>query len=198
MSVNKVILVGNLGKDPELKYTPAGAAVANFSIATTESYKDREGNRQSKTEWHNIVVWRQLAEICGKYLHKGKQVYIEGKLQTRKWQDRDGNDRYSTEIVADQMQMLGRASDDSQGGGQYDNAGGYGGGQQRQAQPAQPQQAQSAQARPVQAQQTQPAQGGGQNQNQGYAAPQPAQPVQQRPAPVYEEPAFNPDDEIPF
>ena len=194
MAVNKVILVGNLGKDPELKYTPAGVAVANFSIATTESYKDREGNRQSKTEWHNIVVWRQLAEICGKYLHKGKQVYIEGKLQTRKWQDRDGNDRYTTEIVADQMQMLGRAGDDSQSGGQYDNAGGYGGGQQRQAQPAQP--AQPQQARPVQAQ---PSQGGGQN--QGYAAPQPAQPAQsaqQRPAPVYEEPAFNPDDEIPF
>ena len=179
MSVNKVILVGNLGKDPELRYTPSGAAVANFSIATSENFKDREGNRQTKTEWHNIVVWRQLAEICGKYLHKGKQVYIEGKLQTRKWQDRDGNDRYTTEIVADQMQMLGRAGDDSQGGGQYDNAGGYGGGQQRQAQP----------------QQAQPAQGGGQGQNQNYAAPQPAQ---QRPAPVYEEPAFNPDDEIPF
>lgn len=178
MSVNKVILVGNLGKDPELKYTPSGAAVANFSIATSENFKDREGNRQTKTEWHNIVVWRQLAEICGKYLHKGKQVYIEGKLQTRKWQDRDGNDRYTTEIVADQMQMLGRAGDDSQGGGQYDNAGGYGGGQQRQAQP----------------QQAQPSQGSGQ-QAQSYAAPQPAQ---QRPAPVYEEPAFNPDDEIPF
>lgn len=178
MSVNKVILVGNLGKDPELRYTPSGAAVANFSIATSENFKDREGNRQTKTEWHNIVVWRQLAEICGKYLHKGRQVYIEGKLQTRKWQDRDGNDRYTTEIVADQMQMLGRAGDDdSQGGGQYDNSAGYGG-QQRQAQPQAPQ-------------------GGGQSQSQGqnYAAPQPAQ---QRPAPVYEEPAFNPDDEIPF
>ena len=95
MSVNKVILVGNLGKDPELRYTPAGAAVVTFSLATSEKYTDRDGNRQTKTEWHNIVAWRQLAEICGKYLHKGKQVYIEGSLQTRKWQDRDGNDRYT-------------------------------------------------------------------------------------------------------
>ncbi|APG27750.1 single-stranded DNA-binding protein [Syntrophotalea acetylenivorans] len=116
MSVNKVILVGNLGKDPELRYTASGTAVCNFSIATTESYKDRDGNRQEKTEWHNIVVWRQLAEICGKYLAKGKQIYIEGKLQTRKWEDRDGNPRYTTEIVADQMQMLGRAGDDNSAG----------------------------------------------------------------------------------
>jgi single-strand DNA-binding protein len=121
MSVNKVILVGNLGKDPELRYTPSGAAVATFSLATTERYKDRDGNRQEKTEWHNIVAWRQLAEICGKFLHKGKQVYIEGKIQTRSYDDRDGNKRYITEIVADQMQMLGRAGDE--GGG------GYGGGQ---------------------------------------------------------------------
>jgi single-strand DNA-binding protein len=116
MSVNKVILVGNLGKDPELRYTASGTAVCNFSLATTESYKDRDGNKQEKTEWHNIVVWRQLAEICGKYLTKGKQIYIEGKLQTRKWEDRDGNTRYSTEIVADQMQMLGRAGDDNNAG----------------------------------------------------------------------------------
>ena len=115
MSVNKVILVGNLGKDPELRYTPSGAAVVTFSIATTERYKDREGNRQEKTEWHNIVAWRQLAEICGKFLHKGKQVYIEGKIQTRNYDDRDGNKKYITEIVADQMQMLGSKSDD-QGG----------------------------------------------------------------------------------
>ena len=120
MSVNKVILVGNLGKDPELRYTPSGAAVATFSIATTERYKDRDGNRQEKTEWHNIVVWRQLAEICGKYLHKGKQIYIEGKIQTRSYDDRDGNKKYITEIVADQMHMLGSKSDDQAGsyGGQ--------------------------------------------------------------------------------
>jgi single-strand DNA-binding protein len=117
MSVNKVILVGNLGKDPELRYTASGTAVCNFSLATTERYKDRDGNNQEKTEWHNIVVWRQLAEICGKYLTKGKQIYVEGKLQTRKWEDRDGNTRYTTEIVADQMQMLSRAGDDNSGGG---------------------------------------------------------------------------------
>ncbi|MEA3466027.1 MAG: single-stranded DNA-binding protein [Thermodesulfobacteriota bacterium] len=193
MSVNKVILVGNLGKDPDLRYTQSGAAVANFPIATSENYKDREGNRQEKTEWHNIVVWRQLAEICGKYLHKGKQVYIEGKLQTRKWQDRDGNDRYSTEIVADQMQMLGRAGDDNSGyqGGasSYNNAGGYGGGQAAQSQ--QPQ-AQQSQPKQVQQQQAQP------TQQQAQPTQQQAQPTQQRPAPVYEEPTFNPDDEIPF
>ncbi len=133
MSVNKVILVGNLGQDPSLRYTASGTAVCNFSIATTESYKDKDGNRQEKTEWHSIVAWRQLAEICGKYLVKGKQVYIEGKLQTRKWQDRDGNDRYSTEIVADQMQMLGRAGE-GQGQQQERPA------QSQQTAPSQPQQ----------------------------------------------------------
>lgn len=116
MAVNKVILIGNLGKDPEVRYTPSGTAVANFSLATSENFKDRDGNRQEKTEWHNIVAWRQLAEICGKYLHKGKQVYIEGKLTTRKWQGRDGIERYTTEIVADTMQMLGRAGEGSGSG----------------------------------------------------------------------------------
>ncbi|MEJ2200505.1 MAG: single-stranded DNA-binding protein [Desulfuromonadaceae bacterium] len=120
MSVNKVILVGNLGKDPELRYTPSGAAVATFSLATSERFKDRNGDMQEKTEWHNVVAWRQLAEICGKFLHKGKQVYIEGKIQTRSYDDRDGNRRYITEIVADQMQMLGSRGDE--GGGQR---GGY-------------------------------------------------------------------------
>ncbi len=115
MSVNKVILVGNLGKDPELRYTSGGTAVATFSLATSERYKDRSGEQQEKTEWHNIVAWRNLAEICGKYLHKGKQVYIEGRIQTRSYDDRDGNKRYITEIVADQMQMLG--SRDDTGGG---------------------------------------------------------------------------------
>ena len=113
MSVNKVILVGNLGKDPELRYTSGGTAVATFSLATSERYKDRNGEQQEKTEWHNIVTWRNLAEICGKYLHKGKQVYIEGRIQTRSYDDRDGNKRYITEIVADQMQMLGSKGDDA-------------------------------------------------------------------------------------
>lgn len=143
MSVNKVILVGNLGKDPELRYTASGTAVANFSLATTEKYKDREGNSQEKTEWHNIVVWRQLAEICGKYLTKGKQIYVEGKIQSRSYDDRDGNKRYITEIVVDQLQMLGRAGgDDNSGGG----GGDYQRREQRQQQPAsnnRPQQSQS-------------------------------------------------------
>ena len=118
MSVNKVILVGNLGKDPELRYTPSGTAVVTFSLATTERYKDRDGNKQTKTEWHNIVAWRQLAEICGKYLHKGKQIYIEGKIQNRSYDDRDGNKRYISEVVVNEMQMLGSRDDNQQGGGQ--------------------------------------------------------------------------------
>lgn len=110
-SLNKVQLIGNLGKDPELKYTPSGVAVATFSIATSESWKDQEGNQQEKTEWHNIVAWRKLAEIVGEYLKKGKKVYIEGKIQTRSY-DKDGVKRYITEIVADQLIML-----DGGGGG---------------------------------------------------------------------------------
>ena len=106
-SVNKVILVGNLGRDPEVRYMPNGDAVANYSIATTETWKDKNGMRQEKTEWHNIVMYRRLAEIAGEYLKKGSSVYIEGRLQTRKWQDKQGNDRYTTEIIADQLQMLG-------------------------------------------------------------------------------------------
>ncbi len=112
MSINKAILVGNLGKDPELRYTANGTAVCTFPLATSERYKDRDGQQQEKTEWHNIVAWRQLAEICGKFLAKGKQVYIEGKIQNRSYDDRDGNKRYITEIVADQMQMLGRVGDE--------------------------------------------------------------------------------------
>ena len=105
--INKVILVGRLGRDPEVKYTPSGVTVANFSIATSEEWKDKgTGEKQERTEWHRIVAWRRLGEICGEYLRKGKQVYIEGKLQTRSWEDRDGNKRYTTEIVASNMQML--------------------------------------------------------------------------------------------
>ncbi len=115
MSVNKVILVGNLGKDPEVRYLDGGVAVATFSIATSESYKDRNtGERVKQTEWHNIVMWRGLAEIAEKYLNKGNQVYIEGKLRTRSWDDQAGNKRYTTEIVADNMTMLGSRSDQSQ------------------------------------------------------------------------------------
>ena len=114
-SVNKVILVGNLGRDPEVRYMPNGDAVANYSIATTETWKDKQGNRQEKTEWHNIVMYRRLAEIAGEYLKKGSSVYIEGRLQTRKWQDKQGNDRYTTEIIADQLQMLGGRNSNAAG-----------------------------------------------------------------------------------
>jgi single-strand DNA-binding protein len=154
MSVNKVILVGNLGKDPELRYTASGAAVATFSLATSERYKDRNGESQEKTEWHTVVAWRQLAEICGKYLVKGKQVYIEGRIQYRTYDDRDGNKRYVTEIVADQMQMLSRGSEEGSSGG-----GGY--------------------SRPA-------------------AASAPAAAANSGPSTQYDEPPFNPDDDIPF
>lgn len=107
--VNKVILVGNLGGDPELRYAPSGMAIANFSLATTETWKDKSGAKQEKTEWHKIVAFNKLAEICGEYLNKGKQVYIEGRIQTRAWEGKDGNKRYTTEIVASSMQMLGAA-----------------------------------------------------------------------------------------
>ena len=109
--VNKVILVGNLGRDPEVRHLENGASVANFSIATSESYKDKNGNRQEQTEWHNIVLWRGLAEIAEKYLRKGSQIYVEGKLRTRSWQDKDGNTRYTTEIVGDNLTMLGGRTD---------------------------------------------------------------------------------------
>lgn len=110
-SVNKVILMGNLGRDPEVRYMPNGEAVCNFSLATTDSWKDKSGQKQEKTEWHNIVIYRKLAEIAGEYLKKGRPVYIEGRLQTRKW-EKDGVTRYTTEIVADSMQMLGGKPDD--------------------------------------------------------------------------------------
>lgn len=110
--VNKVILIGNLGKDPEVRHLESGAVVANFPIATSESYKDRKtGEKITQTEWHNIVIWRGLAEVAEKYLKKGSSVYIEGKLRTRSWDDKEGNKRYTTEIVADNMTMLGGKSD---------------------------------------------------------------------------------------
>jgi len=106
--LNKAILIGNLGRDPEVKYTPSGLAVANFTIATTEKWT-KDGKKEEKTEWHRLVAFGRLAEICGEYLQKGKQIYAEGKLQTRDWTDKDGNKRYTTEIVVNQMQMLGGA-----------------------------------------------------------------------------------------
>ena len=115
--INKVILVGNLGSDPELRYTGSGTAVCNFSLATSESYKDRDGNQVENTEWHRVVAWARLAEICGEYLKKGRQVYIEGQLQTRQWEDKDGNTKYTTEVKAREMQMLGGRDDGGSGGG---------------------------------------------------------------------------------
>ena len=104
--VNRVFLIGRLGRDPEIRHTASGSVVANFSVATDERWTDADGNRQTRTEWHNIVVWRKLAEICGQYLRKGRLVFIEGRIQTREWDDRDGNKRRTTEIVASNMQML--------------------------------------------------------------------------------------------
>jgi single-strand DNA-binding protein len=115
--VNKVILIGNLGSDPQVRYTPSGQAVANFNIATTERFNNKAGEREERTEWHRIVAWGKLAEICQQYLKKGKQVYIEGRLQTRQWEDQQGQKRSTTEIVAQTMQMLGRAGEGVGGGG---------------------------------------------------------------------------------
>lgn len=116
--INKVILIGNLGQDPETKYMPSGSAVTNLRIATSESFKDKEtGERQERTEWHSVVMFDKLAEISAEYLKKGSQVYIEGRLRTRKWQDKEGKDRYTTEIRADEMQMLGGRGGAGMGGG---------------------------------------------------------------------------------
>ncbi|MBY8964910.1 single-stranded DNA-binding protein [Algiphilus sp. NNCM1] len=124
--INKVILVGNLGQDPEVRYTANGTAVANLRIATSESWRDKQsGEQRENTEWHTVVLFGKTAEIASQYLKKGRQVFIEGKLQTRKWQDKSGNDRYSTEIVANDMQMLGGGGP---GGGSADFDGGGGGG----------------------------------------------------------------------
>ena len=115
--VNKVILIGNLGADPELRYTPGGQPVANFRIATSDTWLDKQGQKQERTEWHRIVAWGKLAELCGEYLAKGRQVFIEGKLQTRQWDDRDGNKRYTTEIVAREITFLGTRGEGAPAGG---------------------------------------------------------------------------------
>jgi len=126
--VNKVILIGNLGADPEIRYTPSGAAVANFRIATSDSWTDKQGQRQERTEWHRIVAWNKLAELCGEYLSKGRQVYVEGRLQTRSWDDRDGNKRYMTEVIAQQITFLGGRGEGAsyQRGGEQRRSGGGG------------------------------------------------------------------------
>jgi single-strand DNA-binding protein len=136
--INKVIIVGNLGKDPDVRYSANGAAIANLTIATSEQWTDKQsGQKQEKTEWHRVVMFNRLGEIAGEYLKKGSQVYIEGKLQTRKWQDQNGQDRYTTEIVANEMQMLGSRSGGAADFNQNQNGVGFGGGQQQSSAPAQ-------------------------------------------------------------
>ncbi|WJG09681.1 single-stranded DNA-binding protein [Aliiglaciecola sp. LCG003] len=181
--VNKVILVGNIGQDPEVRYMPNGNAVANLSLATSESWKDQSGQMQERTEWHRLTMYRRLAEIAGEYLRKGSQIYVEGKLQTRKWQDQSGQDKYTTEIIVDQMQMLGGRS------GQADNAGGFTPNQNQQR-PAQAPQQNYSQAPQSSGQQysNAPQQGGG---HQG------GKPTQS-PQPPMAEPDFDFDDDIPF
>ncbi|MFT6408117.1 MAG: single-strand DNA-binding protein [Arenicella sp.] len=180
--VNKVIIVGNLGNDPEVRYSNNGAAIANISVATSDSWKDKNtGERQERTEWHRVTLFNRLGEVAGEYLKKGSKVYIEGKLQTRKWQDPQGNDRYSTDIIADQMQMLdsrGGGMGGGQGGGGYQQPSGgqqFGGGQQQGGQ------------------QQGGAQQGGQKQGgQQFGGGQPSQ------APSQPAPATDFDDDIPF
>ncbi|MFN3710282.1 MAG: single-stranded DNA-binding protein [Alishewanella aestuarii] len=186
--INKVILIGNLGQDPEVRYMPQGGAVANLSIATSESWKDKAtGEMKEQTEWHRVVIYQRLAEIAGEYLRKGSKVYIEGKLKTRKWQDQQGVERYTTEIVANELQML-----DGRGEGQ---GGGMGGGQQG-YQPRAPQQAAPQQAAYQGApQQNFQPQGNYQKPAQPQGGFQQQPPAQQRP-PM--EPPIDFDDDIPF
>ncbi len=137
--INKVILVGNLGADPETRYMPSGGAVTNIRLATSESWKDKQsGEQQERTEWHRVVMFNRLGEIAAEYLRKGSQVYIEGSIRTRKWQGQDGQDRYTTEIVANEMQMLGGRGGDmggGGGGGRSSGGGGYGGGDRQSGPP---------------------------------------------------------------
>jgi single-strand DNA-binding protein len=146
--VNKVIIVGHLGADPEVRYTQGGQAVASFNVATSETFNDKNGERQERTEWHRIVAWAKLAELCGEYLRKGRQAYIEGRLQTRQWDDKDGNKRYTTEIVAQTVQFLGGRGDNA-GAPRSDEGGAPAPAPRQQAAPQQrpPQQQAAPQAR---------------------------------------------------
>ncbi|MBV8603430.1 MAG: single-stranded DNA-binding protein [Pelomonas sp.] len=179
-SVNKVILIGNLGRDPEVRYTPSGAAVCNLNLATTRNWKNRDsGERQEETEWHRVVLYDRQAEIAGEYLKKGRPVYIEGRLKTRKWQDKDGRDNYTTEIVCDTMQLLGGREG---GGGGDDMGGGGGGGYSRSSAPS--------------------GGGGGDFGETGNARaprpPAPRAPAAPRPAPKSSTGFDDMDDDIPF
>ncbi len=155
-SINKVILIGNLGRDPEVRYTPSGAAVCNVSVATTRNWKDKSsGDKVEETEWHRVVFYDRLAEIAGEYLKKGRPVYVEGRLKTRKWQDKDGKDNYTTEIVAEQMQLLGGREGGGGGGAGY--GGGQGGNPEDYSQEAAPAQARPAARQPAAQQRPAPA-----------------------------------------
>ena len=175
--VNKVILLGNLGADPELKSTPSGQSVCSLRVATSETYKDKDGNKQEKTEWHRVTVWGKQAEMVNQYCKKGKQIYLEGKIQTRKWQDKDGKDQYTTEVVAENVKFLGSkdgGASNEEGGGNS-NRGGYGGGGGASSNR------------------------GGQSAGNGGGGGYGRQSAPSRPAPV-EEPPFggSSDDDIPF
>ena len=148
MSLNKVILIGRLGRDPEVRYMPNGEAVCNFSVATSETWNDRNGQRVERTEWHNITMYRRLAEIAGQYLRKGSQVYLEGRIQSRKYQGKDGIERTAYDIIANEMKMLGGRNDNS-GGAPYDDGGYSQGGYQQQAPQQQYQAAPQNQERPA-------------------------------------------------
>lgn len=167
--VNKAVILGNVGDDPSIRYMPNGKAVANFTVATSESWKDQQGQKQERTEWHRCTAYDKLAEIIGEYVKKGSKLYLEGKLQTRKWQDQQGQDRYTTEIIVSEMQMLD-GKPQQQGGQQAPQ------GQQQQQRHPQQQQA---------------------PQNNGYQQAR-SQPVQQQQAPQYNEPPMDFDDDIPF
>ncbi|MGB5444645.1 MAG: single-stranded DNA-binding protein [Psychromonas sp.] len=194
-SVNKVVLVGNLGKDPEMRYMPNGGAVANLALATTESWKDKQtGERKDKTEWHRLTVFNRLGEMCGEYLKKGAKIYVEGKLQTRKWQGQDGQDRYTTEIVVSEIQMMDSRNPSHNDASAYpDNAP-----QDHSQQPSQqtwgsaPQQAPAQQPKPQMAPAYKP-----QAPAPRPQAPRPAAPQQQAPS-QYNEPSMDFDDDIPF
>ena len=196
-SVNKVVLVGNLGKDPEMRYMPNGNAVANLTLATTESWKDKQtGERKEKTEWHRLTVFNRLGEMCGEYLKKGAKIYVEGKLQTRKWQGQDGQDRYTTEIVVAEIQMMD-SRNPAQGQGQYQANAPQQGAPAQQSWGNAPQnapQAPAQQAAPQMApayQQPAPA--------TQAPAPHPAPVQQPKQEPVqYNEPPMDFDDDIPF
>lgn len=216
--INKVIIVGNLGQDPEVRFMPNGGAVANFTVATSETWKDKQtGEQKEKTEWHRIVMYQRLAEIAGEYLKKGSKVYLEGRLQTRKWQNQQGADQYTTEIIVNDMQMLDSRAQGAQSGGfapqgQHNQNSGQGQGgfnqpmqqqaYQQSATPQQPAQQGGFQQQPTQPQggfQQQPAQQGGyqqQSPQQGYNNPQAGGQSSAKVNP--QEPTIDFDDDIPF